>query len=58
MDFEQLFADSLTAGIIVLILMLIVMVGLTALWIWVLYTIIWRAVRRGLREFYGYPRDH
>lgn len=32
---------------------LLIAIALIALEIWVAYTIIWRAVRRGLREFHG-----
>lgn len=39
-------------GIIGFILMLVIGAAVIALEIWVAYAIIWRAVRRGLREFY------
>ncbi len=43
-----------SAGFIALLIGFLVWLGLTALVLWVMYTIIWTAVRRGLREFY-YP---
>lgn len=47
------FAGLATAGIVGLLFGFIMWVGLTLLAIWITYTIIWRAVRRGLREFHG-----
>ncbi|GEM_PF-3275064 len=40
-------------GFIALILYLLVTAGMIALGIWITYTVIWRAVRRGMREFHG-----
>jgi len=40
------------AGIIGLVISLLLSAGAIALGIWITYTIIWRAVRRGLREFH------
>lgn len=42
---------------VAILLYLAVAVGIGALSIWVLYTIIWRGVRRGLREYYGGQLD-
>ncbi len=44
-----------TAGIAALFwLLYIILIGLAAwLGLWLLYTIIWRAVRRGIREAHG-----
>lgn len=41
-------------GLIGLLLSVLFSAGTIALSIWIIYTIIWRAVRRGLREFH-YP---
>ena len=40
-------------GVIGFILWLVFTAGIIALTLWISYTIIWRAVRRGMREFYG-----
>lgn len=40
-------------GILGVILWLVFTAGAIALGIWITYTVVWRAVRRGLREFYG-----
>ena len=45
----------LGGGIIAFVISLLFSAGAIALSIWITYTIIWRAVRRGLREFY-HPR--
>ena len=39
-------------GLVALIVYLVITVGIIALSIWITYTIIWRAVRRGLKEYY------
>ena len=39
------------------ILVFLLYAGLIALGFWVLYQVIWRAVRRGLREFHGPARE-
>lgn len=39
-------------GIVAIIFFFIVYAGLLVLMFWLLYTVIWRAVRRGLREFH------
>jgi hypothetical protein len=39
-------------GFIALIVYLVLTVGIVALSIWITYSIIWRAVRRGLREYH------
>ena len=36
-----------------LVIGVVVSAGLFALVVWVLYSVIWRAVRRGLEEYYG-----
>ena len=36
-----------------LVIGVVVSAGLFALVVWVLYTVIWRGVRRGLQEYYG-----
>jgi hypothetical protein len=41
------------ASVIVFVLMLVVFGAIAALCIWLVYTVIWRAVRRGLREYYN-----
>lgn len=49
-DFSALAAG----GLIGLLLSLLLSAGAIAFSIWITYTIIWRAVRRGMREFH-YP---
>ena len=46
------FAGIAGLGLIALVIYVAVTAGIVALSIWITYTIIWRAVRRGLREFY------
>ena len=48
-DLSGLFAG----GIVMIIISVLIYAGVVALSIWITYTIIWRAVRRGLREFHG-----
>lgn len=48
------FAAFAGLGIVFLLIYLAVSAALIALGIWITYTVIWRAVRRGLREFH-YP---
>ena len=52
----NLFGAFAGFGIIAVVLYLLFMAGVIALSVWLTYTIIWRAVRRGLREFH-YPRQ-
>ena len=40
-------------GIVLLIIYLVVSLATIGVFIWIMYSIIWRAVRRGLREFYA-----
>jgi hypothetical protein len=47
-------AAGLGAGLAFLLLYLVLMASVVAFGLWLTYTIIWRAVRRGLRE-YHYP---
>ena len=46
------YASIAGLGIIALLVYLAITIGLVILSVWITYTIIWRAVRRGLREFY------
>lgn len=43
----------LSVGIVALVIYLVVTAGLIALAIWIQYAIIWHAVRRGIREYFG-----
>lgn len=52
-NYEQIFGVGLTAFLVLVLLYVIVSAATVALAIWVTYTIIWRSVRRGMREFYG-----
>ena len=45
------------AGVVGLALALLFAIGVIALICWLLYAIIWRAVRRGLREYNGEMRS-
>ncbi|TXK17647.1 hypothetical protein [Homoserinibacter sp. GY 40078] len=49
------FSSVLGAGVTFLVIYLVVCAGVVILGIWLTYTIIWRAVRRGLYE-YHHPR--
>lgn len=40
-------------GLIGFIVWLVFTVGIIVLSVWIGYTVIWRAVRRGMREFYS-----
>lgn len=40
-------------GIVLLIIYLVVSLAMIGVFIWIMYSIIWRAVRRGMREFYA-----
>lgn len=51
-DFSGLFGF----GIVAFIFFVVLYAGLIALMFWLTYTVIWRAVRRGLREFH-YPKQ-
>ena len=45
------------AGVVSFILALLFAIGSVALSCWLLYAVIWRAVRRGLREYNGEMRS-
>ena len=45
------------AGVVTFVLALLFAIGVFALTCWLLYAIIWRAVRRGLREYNGEMRS-
>ncbi|MDO9589834.1 MAG: hypothetical protein Q7J04_01665 [Microcella sp.] len=47
------FAPLAAFGAIGFILWLVFTVGIIVLSVWIGYTLIWRAVRRGMREFYS-----
>ena len=47
-------AGALVDGGVLVVLYLLLTIGLAALSLWITYTVIWRAARRGLREFH-YP---
>ena len=44
------------AGLIGILFFAVAYIALVALGVWLLYTVIWRAVRRGMREFH-YPKQ-
>ncbi len=48
---------ALGAGVMGFVFSLIFAAAVFALFCWLLYAIIWRAVRRGLREYNGEMRD-
>ena len=45
-------AGAAGIGIAFLLVYLVVSAGVVVLGFWITYTVIWRAVRRGLREFH------
>lgn len=47
------FAAFAGFGFIGFLLALVIAVGVVWLQLWILYTVIWRGVRRGLAEFYS-----
>jgi len=47
----------LGGGVVALIIWLLITAGAIALSIWITYTVIWRAVRRGLYEYHN-PRPN
>lgn len=49
------FGPLLGFGLLVLIVWAAVVVGLVVLYFWIVYTVVWRAVRRGMKEFH-YPK--
>jgi hypothetical protein len=50
MDDPGGFAALAGAGLVGLLIALGVTIGSVLLGVWILYTVIWRAVRRGIRE--------
>ena len=48
--------ELLGLGIFGILISAVVVVSAVALGFWLLYTVIWRAVRRGMREFH-YPKQ-
>ena len=54
---DQFWAGAVGAGIIGVLIAAVFSVGVLALSCWLLYAIIWRAVRRGLREYNGEMRN-
>lgn len=50
-------AAAAGAGIVVLLIIIAIGVGVIVLGVWLTYTLIWRAVRRGLREYFDNPAD-
>jgi hypothetical protein len=46
------FSSIAAGGLLFLIIYLVVTIGLIVLGIWIAYSVIWRSVRRGMREFY------
>ncbi len=51
-NFPDNFAALAGLGIVFVIIYLVVTALLIVLAIWIQYTIVWRAVRRGMREFH------
>jgi len=56
MDINPDISGIFAGGIIAIILSVVLYAAVVALSIWIAYTIIWRAVRRGLKEFH-YPQQ-
>lgn len=54
MDLGGILAAGGSALIVGLIIYAVVTIAVMLFGIWLTYTIIWRAVRRGLREFHGH----
>ncbi len=53
---EEFWAAVAGATFVGFLISLIIAMGVFALFCWLLYAIIWRAVRRGLREYNGEMR--
>ncbi|MBX3067172.1 MAG: hypothetical protein IT191_05580 [Microbacteriaceae bacterium] len=51
MNFD--FSQYAGLGIVFAVVWVVVSILFFLLWIWILYTVIWHAVRRGMREFHG-----
>lgn len=47
----DLFGVFAGLGLVALLISIVVTVGLWLLGLWIAYSVIWRAVRRGLREY-------
>lgn len=56
MDNTPDFSGLAAGGLLLILLSVVLYAGVFALSIWITYTIIWRAVRRGLREFHYPPQ--
>src|SRR3978361_2052197 len=54
-DYGGALAGFAGASMVVVLLLLLISAAGVALGVWIMYTIIWRAVRRGMREFHGVP---
>jgi hypothetical protein len=54
-DYSDILGGFVAGGIAFLVVYLLVTAGAIVLGIWITYTIIWKAVRRGLYEYYN-PR--
>lgn len=52
-----MFSNDLSYFPVGLIVVFLLYAGVIAVGFWVLYQVIWRAVRRGLREFHGPARE-
>ena len=52
-----MFSADLSYFPLAFILVFLLYAGLIALGFWAVYQVIWRAVRRGLREFHGPARE-
>ncbi|HWS49887.1 MAG TPA: hypothetical protein VN241_02655 [Microbacterium sp.] len=55
MDDPSGFGILAGAGILAFLIWAALTIGAVVLSVWITYTIIWRAVRRGLREYYNEP---
>ena len=51
--FNDYFGSFAGLGIVLLIIYLVVSLAMIGVFIWFMYCIIWRAVRRGMGEFYA-----
>ncbi len=54
---DSFWAGAVGAGIVGFLIAVVLSIGIFALFCWLLYAIIWRAVRRGLREYNGEMRN-
>jgi hypothetical protein len=53
-----IFSQMMQGGALLFIFGWIISIGVVTLWLWILYTVIWQAVRRGLREYYDPQSKH